>query len=186
MKPNKIYIDLGCFDGDSILKFYGHHIPKNWQVFGFDPNPRYLKIWQAIVETYPFCIFDTGIAWIEDTIMPFTVRPENSPYGSTAIQDKVDWGNGEIIETHAFNFSEWLKQFKGYEEVIVKFDIEGSEFAVLEKMIEDRTIYIPTMIYIEWHHSKMGGRSTEYDKRRLNIIDYMNNNNITWDKWTDQ
>jgi FkbM family methyltransferase len=58
-------------------------------------------------------------------------------------------GTGNVT-VDCVDFSDWIKQFRG-KEVYVKFDIEGAEFDVLEKMINDGTIDIVTEFWIEWH-----------------------------------
>jgi FkbM family methyltransferase len=56
-------------------------------------------------------------------------------------------------KVEAINFSKWiLKNFTEDDLIILKMDIEGSEYKVLPKMIEDGSIkYINTLI-IEWHN----------------------------------
>ena len=51
------------------------------------------------------------------------------------------------------DFSEFLKDsIESESNVICKMDIEGSEFEVLGKLIDDDTIDIIDRLYIEWHN----------------------------------
>ncbi len=58
----------------------------------------------------------------------------------------------ETGEVEAIDFSKWvLSNFEKEDYIILKMDIEGSEYKVLPKMIDDGSIeYINTLI-IEWH-----------------------------------
>jgi hypothetical protein len=50
-------------------------------------------------------------------------------------------------------------------DVVVKMDIEGAEFPILEKMIDDGTDLLTTLLLVEWHDGVMEGFGTK--KRRL-------------------
>ena len=152
-----IYIDLGCYDADTILQFRNwkqlrYRPDIKWQVYGFDPNPRFKEEWarHAREDT----IFEQRAAWTESGEIEFTLRPENAPYGSTVMKEKRDWGMGEVLKVPCFDFSKWLEQFRG-QHVILKIDIEGAELPLLTKMIEDGTDNIPHLTMVEWHDGKM-------------------------------
>lgn len=145
-----VYIDLGCFDGDTCKEFrnwkslaYSPDI--EWEMYGFDPQD-FSREWVK----HPWVKFDRKAAWIEDGEIDFSVNG----IGSTVMEEKDTWDAGEKVRVPCFDFSQWLKQFNG-DHVIIKMDIEGAEGPVLTKMIEDGTDSIPELMLIEWHDVKM-------------------------------
>ena len=58
----------------------------------------------------------------------------------------------EPVSVECIDFSKWIKDnFSKEDYIFVKMDIEGSEYKILPKMIEDGTMsYIDTLV-IEWH-----------------------------------
>ena len=59
----------------------------------------------------------------------------------------------ETCEVEAIDFSKWvLENFTEEDFIILKMDIEGSEYKVLPKMIEDGSIKFINKLIIEWHN----------------------------------
>jgi FkbM family methyltransferase len=137
-------------------------------IYGFDPNPRFIKQWQHL------CVdnrakemhFNQTAAWTESAPIAFTLRPEDAPYGSSVMPNKRDWGKGDIIKVPGFDFSKWITNFVGHY-VIVKMDIEGAEYPVLKKMMEDGTMGIMKELWVEWHGSKLGGGDYSTEQKAL-------------------
>jgi FkbM family methyltransferase len=149
-----IYIDCGAYDGDTILPFVKTYTPQ--KIFAFEANPYLINKLQQNVKHLPVEIIQKAV-WIENGKQEFAIDKHQNPFGSTLIKEKTNtWHNENpkvIVET--IDFSSFLKQFIG-QEVYVKIDIEGAEFAVMEKLIRDRTDAIITKLNIEFHHSKIG------------------------------
>ncbi len=58
----------------------------------------------------------------------------------------------ETLEVEAINLSEWIQEnFSEDDYIFLKMDIEGSEYKVLPKMIEDGTVKYINNLIIEWH-----------------------------------
>jgi len=52
----------------------------------------------------------------------------------------------------SFDLSAWIAQaFEPADEVVLKLNVEGAEYAVLEKMIRDGTILRIGRLYVDWH-----------------------------------
>lgn len=153
-----IFIDLGCYSGDSVEQFRNWRkvsFPdkEDWVIHAFDANPKFLSKWETMKDENTH--FYLKAAWTEDTTLSFAVDSEDEPLGSTLMQGKKKiWDNNEKIEVEAFNFSEWLKQFEN-DYVIIKMDIEGAEFPLLNKMVADNTITIPAVLLVEFHPNKV-------------------------------
>jgi len=82
--------------------------------------------------------------------------------GSTNIMgDEYKWGHwiendNKLINTFkvkCFDFSAFIRDnFTKEDYIIVKLDIEGSEYEVMDKLIIDGTIDYINHFYIEWHN----------------------------------
>jgi hypothetical protein len=59
-------------------------------------------------------------------------------------------------------------------------DIEGSEFAILRKMIDEKTITNIKEIYVEFHERAMPAESTESRKK---IVDDIINLGVVVHEW---
>lgn len=164
-----IFIDLGAYSGDSIEEFKNWRklsFPdkEDWKLYAFEPNPKFKEYWDN--QTHENFTFSNKAVWIEDTELEFAVDQTDTPLGSTLMSGKKKiWDSSPKIKVQAFDFSEWLKQFKD-DFVVVKMDIEGAEFPVLNKMISDDTDKIPYVMMVEFHPNKVVDYST-LDKNRL-------------------
>lgn len=164
-----VFIDLGAYSGDSIEEFknwskLSFPDKENWQLYAFEPNPKFREYWDN--QTHNNLTFSNMAAWTEDTEIEFAVDQTDTPLGSSLMQSKKKvWDNSPKIKVQAFNFSEWLKQFKD-DFVVLKMDIEGAEFKVLDKMISDNTDKIPYVMMVEFHPNKVTDYTT-LDKNRL-------------------
>lgn len=171
-----VFIDLGCYDGDTILQFRNwkalkYEPDEPWMMYGFDPNPNFVKQWQrhARLDT----IFAQKAAWIEDGEMEMTIS--KPAYRSTVMKEKVNWGEGLTIKVPCFDFSMWLDQFED-DHVILKLDVEGAELPILTKMIKDGTDKIPALTMVEWHDGKM----PTYHSNKHEILENYRTKLVEW------
>ena len=59
------------------------------------------------------------------------------------------------VKIKSLDFSKWLKKnIKKTDYVVVKMNIEGSEYLVLEKLIKEKTIKLISQLYLYFHSSK--------------------------------
>ncbi len=167
---NYIYIDLGAYDGDSIRQFLRmSKLPVNtrqFKIYAFEPNPNLFPWLASLMEE---CVndmeVDTRAAWVSDGIVDFALDTNNKAYGSTLMKSKeAVWDKFDKVQIHAFDFSEWLKQFKE-DYVIVKMDIEGAEFPILNKMLKDGTHKIMNQLWLETHPNKVKDYTTTDSKQ---------------------
>lgn len=165
----KIYIDVGTYDGDSIRAFLLGEIiddPKDYEIFAIEPNPKYRDQVKSVCSRYGGTFLPVA-AWTEDveSMEMATEVGEETGLGSSLMKSKKVWRGGNIVTVHAVDFSRWIKQFEGCH-VVVKMDIEGAEFPVLEKMILDGSIKLVAKLYAEFHPNKVPEYTTT-DKNNL-------------------
>ena len=162
-----IVVDLGCFphrDEISIEPLVRRYRPDI--LYGFDPWPELVEGETALEETR--VILERKAAWIEDGEIEFARIGGLRAWDSTVMRAKNsrgEWsGSGEIICVPCFDFSSWLRGLP--EPPVVKFDVEGAEFPILERMVEDGTDALVAEALVEWHDDKMA----EFAERRASLI----------------
>lgn len=175
-----IYVDLGCFDGDTVRSYQEYADKefgkKDWKIYAFDANPKWQDNWVSTDNIK----YDLKAAWIEDTELEFAVDQSESPQGSTLMPGKkAIWNTMPKIKVQAFDFSMWLKQFRD-DLVVVKMDIEGAEFPILEKMIQDGTDTIPERMMIEFHPNKVVEYTTTDKNNLIDRLKSRGDNIIEW------
>lgn len=162
----KVFIDAGAYNGDTLREFFGWRQllgdPNEFEIYAFEPNPNMQKALEDIASQHKNIEYIPKAVWVADEPIQFAVDTTETPLGSTVMPGKTNiWDNFGHVEVQGFDFSEWLKQFID-DEVIIKMDIEGAEFPVLEKMIIDKTIFIPKKLMVEFHPNKVREYTTEY------------------------
>ena len=165
-----IFVDLGAYNGDTVDQFvsWGQLLGdiSNAKVYAFEPNPNYQAQWDDVrmrhIKHVQDIQFINEAAWVDDGGLEFSLWHE-SPIGSTVMPAKRNWYAGEIVGIKSFDFSAWLKQFKG-EDIYIKLDVEGAEYPILKKMINDGTDKLCKLLMIEWHADKMGQKFKDDQK----------------------
>lgn len=144
----KIYIDVGGHKGtvlnDAIKK------RKDFEFYTFEPNP---VLWKFL-EDLPVKIIKAA-AWTHDGEVDFF--PAKQSAGATLIKGKrtgkIQYG--ESTKVKCYDFGKWLKDnFDFSDYVVVNFNIEGAEYQILEKMIEDKTILYINHLTVSFHADK--------------------------------
>ena len=81
---------------------------------------------------------------------------------------------------HAIDVAQWLLQLPADAYVFLKMDIEGSEYRVLPKMIEDRSILYINELVIEWHDWQL---SSDYRNKTNEIKNALSQFDIAVKDW---
>lgn len=151
----KYFIDCGSYNGDTIEQFYNWYRliddPNDFEIIAFEPNPKFKKTLELLVLQKGIKYYQQAV-WTNDDIIEFRVNNQQ-PLGSTAMI-KTGWEKSNIIKVESINFSRFIEKLRG-NLVIIKMDIEGAEFPVLTKMIEEHSITVPSLIMVEFHPNKV-------------------------------
>lgn len=157
----KVFIDLGTHYGEGLREFIGKfNMDASWDIHTFEANP---KTYQIFVKNYshltPF-IFHHNLAVSDKhglvTLNAETYREEVGTGQGSSIISMNNWNTNQVFnesyEVPSLDISDFLgKHFTKEDFIVVKMDIEGAEYDVLDKMIADDTISMVDEIFIEWH-----------------------------------
>lgn len=178
---NKVFLDCGARHCDITRKHLKQGFT-DWDFYLFEANPGLKKHYDQLIVEYPQInsFYLNKAVWIEDGETDFYFsRRGNS--GSTIVKEKfsnkVDHDNPIKVET--IDFSEWIENnLNKNDYTILKIDIEGAEYEVLGKMIDDGTIDYMNKIIVEWHgRSKMKCTQRHHDLYKK-AKEYLTNSDI--------
>ncbi len=133
-----IVVDLGCNSYDPSYSSL-HTLVEEYEpdlIYGFDPNPTMVGA-VTVVGDCP-AVVQNKAAWLYDGEARFCDRGMGSFIGDMCDQ-----------RVKCFDFSAWFAGLEG--DVVVKMDIEGSEYELLERMLDDGTAGKVKELLVEWH-----------------------------------
>lgn len=157
MSKNRIFLDCGRFDGVAIQQYC---VDDSWQIYSFDPYP------QPDLDLPPHELIQKAV-WVEEGTVQFSIDPRVQASHITGIAG-TDFK--DKITVPCINFSKFVSDLVASENpdiVICSMDIEGAEFAVLRKMIEERTINHIDVLDIEFHHRMMNDETDESARKLI-------------------
>jgi len=204
----KVFLDCGTNLGQGLLQLIDRKIVDNtFEIHCFEPNPYAIKfskdrLSQEKYKDYSL-IFNEVALWIEDCKKNLTVESFDGEYicqhtgehlgydlksgGATNIMEN-EWNkphyisDGDLdksIQVNCIDFSKYLKENINKDDyVICKMDIEGAEYEVLGKLIDEDTIDLIDEIYIEWHNHLL---KNNYDTQMF--INEMKKKGIKVESW---
>ena len=181
----KTLLDCGAHLGESVDKFRTILPDINeYKIYMFEPNIfMYDRI--SIDPKYNDCIkmrCAVSNKNCSGKLYGCTNYKENS--GATIEKFKVECDNmdrEDCIDTEIINLSEFIKgNFSIDDKIILKLDIEGSEYDVLESLIKDGTITYISKLYCEFHTKWF---KEEFKIREENITKQLISLGLTPEYW---
>lgn len=168
----KAFIDLGAYKGDTIEQFFnwGHLLgdPKEFEIHAFEPNPGCHKRLKTIAKQKGNVIVHPEAAWIKNGEVDLMVEG----IGSTIMRSKKGWNDHKVIKVPSVQFSYWLwaEYADTWDFTVLKMDIEGAEFEVLEEMLKTNTINAIDHLWVEFHQNKVTDYTTQYKNELVDRI----------------
>jgi FkbM family methyltransferase len=115
------------------------------EVFAFDPTPRAIEhVKHSAQGIGKFHFYDVGL-WSDDITLKF-FAPDNPHYVSHSI-DNLD-GTSTFFDAPCKKVSTLMKELKHTTVDLMKIDIEGAEYEVLENMVQEKVF--PTILCVEF------------------------------------
>lgn len=146
----KIFIDCGANDGCSV-ELFRKSFPDHaeFEVYCFEANKKF----RDSLLNYTQNVY-TALVWIDEN---------GASFGGWKMKE---FGGGDGTYVNTIDLSTWIREsFLSTDYIILKLDIEGAEYKVIEKMYHDGTLTYIDEIYGELHGPKTG--HTREDDQKL-------------------
>ena len=142
----KVFIDAGYYIGKA-LEYYAPFLDDSWKVYAFEPNIE-LNVEESL-KRFPFPVeWIKKAAWTEDGEVEFRLGGRNDASHIDGIRDSVD----RKITVPTIDFSKFIADLPDDATICVSMDIEGAEYPVMRKMLEDGTAHKLALLDVEFHH----------------------------------
>ncbi len=168
--PQPLLIDCGLgedisFPAAFLQRFAGAH------VIGVDPNPRSLAYCRA--HCPPGMEILANAFWTssgEDIAFHLPRGQDQLPKGADGVSGSLDASHeyvegGQRIETQTVDLDALLARAGRQDCDILKLDVEGAEYALLEALVASGRIRAARQVLVEFHHGVT--RHTLDDTRRI-------------------
>lgn len=155
----RVFIDCGA-NTCNVLRRNMERFP-DFEFYAFEPQPELTAGCIEIIKQYPKSkvTFFNKAVWVANERMPLYLARRWGPNykgASTLLSGhkktfaNIDYSHPVYVD--AIDFSEWLgANFCPDDYVVVKMDIEGAEYEVLEKIIRDGNHRIVKKAIVEFH-----------------------------------
>lgn len=120
------------------------------RVYAYDPTPKSIE-WLQQLTNLPnnFTYFDFGITAQQDGKMTFYL-PKDKRAVSASLELSEVMDQDDTVEVEMKTFESLLKTIPGKHISILKMDIEGAEYEVIESLFSDPEVQIDQLL-IEFH-----------------------------------
>ena len=192
-----VFLDLGTHIGQGLEQFM-HRFQMNdtWTIHTFEANPVVYKIFLEG--------FHKLVPWVKAHNLAVT-----NYHGTITVNIETPPGEGDTGQgTSVINLEQWnpwggilrdnfqrqavvgcidlsqfiIENFSKDDNIIIKMDIEGSEYDTLEKMIETGAIEYVNVLVVEWHSRYFTNTDEIMERERL-ITEKINGYNIMLHTW---
>jgi FkbM family methyltransferase len=177
----KIFIDGGARIGESISVLLDTREDLiGCDAYLFECNPSHIETLNEISNNnkkYNFIVKNEAI-WVEDTNKEFFISIDIwGDLGCTLLPEKTEkLDRNNPLNVKCIDFAKFLNSFSDEDYIVVKLDIEGAEYDVLNYLIDTNTITKINELYVEFHDMFFNKNSWEI-KNRLSNYDIMCNFN---------
>jgi len=174
-----IYIDLGANVGNTVREFLKGH--PGYSCYAFEPNRALLpRIADVALELGRDINLVWAAAWIHDGRID--LFQSDSPSASTVVEGKKEYEErgwpaidySRPSASPSIDFSQWLlRNFSKDDHIVVKMDIEGAEYKVLGRMLEEGTVGLIAKLRCEWHYDRFPDMpKAEHDRIKSEVARY--------------
>ncbi|XP_044472638.1 uncharacterized protein LOC123201276 isoform X4 [Mangifera indica] len=180
-KNRYVYVDVGARSyGSSIGSWFRKQYPKQnrtFEVYAIEADKTFHEEYKAKkkVKLLPLA------AWVRNETLSFEINRDLGKEvkvkgrGMGRIQpvqtSLSDGGfDGEVDIIQGFDFADWLKKTVTEKDfVVMKMDVEGTEFDLIPRLFETGAICLIDEIFLECHYNRWqkccpGQRSSKYEK----------------------
>ena len=158
----KIFIDCGANVGQGLRQFISiFNIDHTWEIHCFEPTPG--MVLEQDLMSLNNLTFHNKAVWNKKGVIEFSMCEPN-PDWTEASQGSIisELYKGELpypwssvrmnsVEVETIDICDILKNYSPDDYIVLKLDIEGSEYEVCRRMLESQEIVKVDELFIEWH-----------------------------------
>lgn len=163
----KIFIDLGFNKGQSV-KFFYDLIPDSseYEIHAFEPDPSNFKSF----ENFNDVNFYKKAAWIRNGVVKFYLGSES--FASTINSSKItNIKQDRFIETECLDICKFITDnFDKDDYIILKIDIEGAEYELLNHMLFNNCLEYINDLFVEFHLGKITNITSDQHNDLINKL----------------
>ena len=146
----KIFIDCGGHCGCSIKKFIKTH--NDFECFTFEANPRLAKYYEGL----PTTLIQKAV-WHSNGFTKFYIGGHWNQESSSLFEGKSNVNPNDYVEVETVNIGQWItSNFSPEDYIVLKLDVEGAEYEILDAMMSDNSFEWINELYGEEHFNKHG------------------------------
>lgn len=177
-KQRYVYVDVGARSyGSSIGSWFRKQYPKQnktFEIYAIEADKTFHEEYNTkkAVTLVPYA------AWVRNETLFFEInrdpgkKAEENGRGMGRIQPVQSSANfiGDVDKIRGFDFAHWLKKTVSERDfVVMKMDVEGTEFDLIPRLFETGAICLIDEIFLECHYNRWqrccpGVRSSKYLK----------------------
>lgn len=156
----KIFIDGGARTAeafDIIAKDMPQYI--DFEFILYEPHPNHTEYLENLSKEKKFK-FINGAIWDKTGVSDFFLAIDfYGDQGSTLCNDKKEKLDLENpIKVNTYDIVEILDQFNEEDYVVLKLDVEGGEYDIIQRLIDTNNIHKVKEYIIEWHDGFYEGK----------------------------
>jgi FkbM family methyltransferase len=206
-KRRHVYVDVGARSyGSSIGSWFRKQYPKQnrtFEVFAVEADPAFHAEYAAKrgVTLLPYA------AWVRNETLAFVIN--DGPTAGNKADGRKASGRGmgrirpaaggtaeglsrQVRRVPAFDLAEWMRRtFSEQDYVVMKMDVEGTEFELIPRMIDTGAICLVDELFLECHYNRWqrccpGERSPKYQNTYgecLELFTSLRNRGVLVHQW---
>ena len=194
----KIFFDCGTHYGEGLRQFSDmFQMNEEWKIHTFEANPVTYEVFKNRrlphlgnnIQAYNYAVttYDGEIdMYIES---PDTEIRDTGQGSSIVSKDKWNPQDGilkfkeELVPVPCIDLSKFLELHTSEDDFIVmKLDVEGAEYDILDKMLEDMTLHRISHLFVEFH-AKYFTNLQEMQLREFNLVQRIQREGINLHHW---
>jgi FkbM family methyltransferase len=182
----KIILDCGSHLGESVQKFR-KMLPKTDEpeFYMFEANPYLFDRFNKNVEFATCKKYNVAISDKDSEVKFWGCVKNKVSVGSTLEKDKAIWDkiqDDDFLIIKSIRLSNFIKtNFLSTDYIILKLDIEGSEYSVLKDLIDSQCIDFINEIFCEFHSQWLPEEFTTKERQIKEALLKLNKQPMHWD-----
>lgn len=189
----RLFVDCGSNIGQGYAFFTQYLRPDLYDAVLIEPNPHCVKTLRETLGNRTGVELIEGAAWTENTTLRLFGLVEDergeTTQGASVVADhnSGDYTSDQdaALDVPAFSFGELLEQKSNdYDHIVVKMDIESSEYEVLRNLLDTGAAKHITHLFIEFHSEYFKEpESSEYRALEQDLIDELRSAGVGVTVW---